>query len=53
MFTAMRPHSQVEVATSNSRKALRIVALVREKDRETERAVGEEKVRFGFTRMNL
>lgn len=44
MFTAIRPHSQVEVATSNSRKALRIVAL----DRETQRAVWETKVRFGF-----
>ena len=39
LFTAMRPHSQVEVATSNSRKALRIVALDIETDRETKRSV--------------
>lgn len=33
LFTDIRPHSQVEVATSNSRKALRIVALGRETQR--------------------
>lgn len=53
MLTAMRPHSQVEVATSSSRMALRIVALDTEIDRETEKAVGEEKIKFGFAWMNL
>ncbi|TNN64676.1 hypothetical protein EYF80_025083 [Liparis tanakae] len=33
LFTDIRPHSQHEVATSNSRKALRIVALERETQR--------------------
>lgn len=48
MFTAMRPHSHVEVATSRSRKAFRIVALC--EGGESRKA---EKVRFGFRRMNL
>lgn len=46
MFTAIRPHSQVEVATSNNRKALRIVAL----ERQTQRAVWEKRSDFDLPR---